>query len=361
MHSKGIAVTIGITVLLGSCLLPILGVYGDTSSQEPEPPAEAVKLIFIHHSCGTNWLKDSSGGLGVALRDSNYYVSDTNYGWGPDGIGDSTDIGHWWTWFVGPARDTYTSALYDESGQNTSYSRLPQDPGGENEIIMFKSCYPNSSISGTPDDAPTVGDNPLRGENCGSPYLTVANTKGIYNDLLPYFASRQDKLFVVITAPPLVDNRTTPARAVNARALNNWLVNDWLNDYPHDNVAVFDFYNALTSNGGNAQTNDLGAATGNHHRWWNGAVQHVQSLDSDTAAYGSSSNDSHPSAAGNQKASAEFVPLLNCYYHLWKTGEEAATPTVTSTPSTPMPTTTPTPTAIPTQTERLLLPLILKG
>ena len=317
-----------------------------------------MKLISIHHSCGQNWLKDSNGGLGIALRDNNYYVSDTNYDWGPDGIGISTDIGHWWTWFVGSARDTYTSALYAENGQNSSYSRLMQDPGGENEIIMFKSCYPNSSISGNPDDEPTVGDNPLRGEHCGSPYHTVANTKGIYNDLLPYFASRQDKLFVIITAPPLVDSRTTPARATNARALNNWLVNDWLTDYSHDNVAVFDFYSVLTSNGGNAQTNDLGAETGNHHRWWNGAIQHVQSLDNNMAAYGSSDSNSHPSAAGNQKASAEFVPSLNYYYHLWKTGQEATTPTVTSTPSTPMPTTTPT--AIPTQAERLLLPLILK-
>jgi hypothetical protein len=39
--------------------------------------------------------------LGIALRDNNYFVSDTNYGWGPadqdEGygtIGDHTDIPH---------------------------------------------------------------------------------------------------------------------------------------------------------------------------------------------------------------------------------------------------------------------------
>jgi len=33
----------------------------------------------------------------------------------------------------------------------------------------------------------------------------VSNAKAAYNSLLPYFATRQDKLFVVITAPPLAD------------------------------------------------------------------------------------------------------------------------------------------------------------
>ena len=61
-------------------------------ADDPSPPTAPVKLIFIHHSCGENWLADCDGGLGMALRDNNYFVSDTNYGWGPDGIGDSTDI-----------------------------------------------------------------------------------------------------------------------------------------------------------------------------------------------------------------------------------------------------------------------------
>ena len=51
--------------------------------QNPNPPSSPVRLIFIHHSTGQNWLADGNGGLGLALRDSNYFVSDTNYGWGP--------------------------------------------------------------------------------------------------------------------------------------------------------------------------------------------------------------------------------------------------------------------------------------
>jgi hypothetical protein len=51
-----------------------------------------MRLIFIHHSTGENWLRDDYGELGKALSENNYFVSDTNYGWGPEGIGDRTDI-----------------------------------------------------------------------------------------------------------------------------------------------------------------------------------------------------------------------------------------------------------------------------
>ena len=111
------------------------------------PPAAPVKLVFIHHSTGEAWLADEHGRLGMALRDNNYFVSDTNYGWGPEAIGDSTDIGHWWSWFRGPGAPSYLTALYAESGQHCGYSRLEDDPGGANQIVLFKSCFPNSPQS----------------------------------------------------------------------------------------------------------------------------------------------------------------------------------------------------------------------
>ena len=211
------------------------------SSLDPTSPTVPVRLIFIHHSTGENWLADDDGGLGIALRDNNYFVSDTYYGWGPPDqdegsgtIGDHTDIGHWYNWFNGPNSSTYLAALYAESDQHSSYSRLPDDlnPGGENEIIMFKSCFPNSHLGGSPTDSPTTGDNPLRGQDSSSEYHTVGNAKGIYKDLLTYFATRQDKLFIVIAAPPLMEGETNATEAANARAFNNWLVNDWLRAIP---------------------------------------------------------------------------------------------------------------------------------
>ena len=196
---------------------------------DPNPPAEVVKLIFIHHSTGENWLNDNDGGLARALQENNYFVSDTNYGWGPDGIGDSTDIPNWLIWFRGEESPRYTQALYTENSQNAPYTRFLDDPGGENQIIMFKSCFPNSELGGQPNDPSGTYEE-----------MTVAGAKYVYSELLNYFRTRPDKLFVVIAAPPVSDS----SFAENARAFNLWLVNDWLqeNNYALNNVAVFDFY-----------------------------------------------------------------------------------------------------------------------
>jgi hypothetical protein len=302
---------VGLSLLLVNLPIPA------SAADNPNPPAQPVRLIFIHHSTGQNWLDDDNGGLGVALRDNQYFVSDTNYGWGPDSIGDRTDIGNWWEWFRGPNATPYTAALYAESGQNCSYSRLETnpDPSGENQIVLFKSCFPNSALQGNVSDPiPSIESNPLKGESCGSDAHTVSNAKGIYLDLLPYFSQHPEKLFIVVAAPPLSDTNC----AANARAFNQWLVNDWLDGYSQKNVFVFDFYNVLTTNGGSATTNDLGRETGNHHRWWNGAVQHKSDGAKNTLAYPSSGGDDHPSRAGNRKATAEFIQLLNVAYHRWK-------------------------------------------
>jgi hypothetical protein len=98
-------------------------------------------------------------------------------------------------------------------------------------------------------------------------------------------------------------------------------VNEWLTNYTVGNVFVFDFYNVLTSNGGNANTNDVALESGNHHRCWNGVVQHKTDGDDDaspnTLEY--PTEDDHPSIAGNQKATAEFVGLLNNAYNSHQT------------------------------------------
>jgi uncharacterized repeat protein (TIGR01451 family) len=289
-------------------------------ADDPTAPTQPVKLVFVHHSTGEAWLADGDGELGKALRDNNYFVSDTNYGWGPvdqdqgsGTIGDHTDIPHWYSWFTGPHRDTYLAALYAESGQHpiaSTYSRLATDPGGPNTIILFKSCFlANSELSGNPDDPPA----PSADNHSG---YTVAEAKRIYLDLLPYFAAHQEKLFVVITSPPMRQADTTPDKAANARAFSNWLVTDWLTGYAYDNVAVFDYYTVLTTNGGSADTNDLGATTGNHHRYRNNAIEHTIDQGTNYAAYGS--YDSHPTSAGHRKAVGEFVPLLNIFYHKWQ-------------------------------------------
>ena len=287
-----------LTVLLLaiSFLLPGNAVSAQ-QTDNPNPPDHVVKLIFIHHSTGENWLRDDYGGLGQVLADNNYFVSDTNYGWGPDSIGDRTDIPNWTEWFSSDQTPVYMNAVFTERGQNSSFTRLPDNPSGENQIIMFKSCFPNSALEGSPDDPPSADG-----------WLTVGHAKYVYNEILRYFATRPDKLFIVITAPPLSD----PTYAENVRAFNQWLVNDWLdeNTYTLPNVAVFDFYNLLTGHDA-------------HHRYNDGSIEHTYG-SSNTLAYPSS--DDHPSVAGSRKATEEFIPLLNIFYHRWANGQTSQPP-----------------------------------
>ena len=277
-----------LTISWGFCA--VLTPKAQAQIDDSSAPPNTVKLIFIHHSCGQNWLADEHGKLGLALEQNNYFVSDTYYGWGPDSIGDRTDILNWTEWFRGPNSERYLTALYNESGQTSYFSRGLPDPGGENEIILFKSCYPNSNLKGRPNDSAKPGSD-----------LTVSNAKFIYNDLLNYFITRPDKLFVVITAPPVLD----PQYADNARAFNTWLVQDWLaeNNYPLNNVAVFDFYNVLTH-------------PDNHHQFTGQEIEYVTSHGNNTLFF-DSNGDNHPNPIGNQKATSEFVPLLNVFYNRW--------------------------------------------
>jgi hypothetical protein len=280
-------------------------------NDDPSAPKQRVKLIFVHHSCGENWLSDGHGKLAEALGRNNYFVSDTNYGWGPNSIGDRTDITNWPEWFTGPQSGRIMEALRRESGRLSEYARNASDPGGENRIILFKSCFPNSNLEGSPNDAPRRGHG-----------LTVANAKAIYKELLTYFQTQPNTLFVALTAPPVQD----PTHAANARAFNNWLVRNWLADYRGSNVAVFDFYNVLT-----------GAE--NHHRFHDGAIQHVTNRGRNTLHYPTNGDD-HPSPAGNRKATRELVPLLNVYYHRWQKATPSASaprPTAESESRAPVP------------------------
>ena len=176
-------------------------------------------------------------------------------------------------------------SVYNSNSHPSYTNRIP-DPGGENEIVMFKSCYPNSYVGESIDDE-----------------------MAIYDSLLDYFKEHPEKMFILITPPPMIqidNNQLT-------RQLTNYLSdreNGWLKDYPLNNVFVFDFYNVLTD-------------PNNHHYVKDGAIQHIVSSNPVDPAhpnelYYDSDGDNHPNAEGNMKATEEFIPLLNAYYHMWK-------------------------------------------
>ncbi len=121
-------------------------------------------LVFIHHSCGNNWLHHS---LLDALLAKSYIDEYNNIYYGtdiapdagrPDSLGstpgDHTDMNHWIKWF-----NDYLQGVKNHDCAT-----------GINKIIMFKSCYPNSNIV---SDGTEPGD-PFSGTK------TIANYKAVY-------------------------------------------------------------------------------------------------------------------------------------------------------------------------------------
>lgn len=226
---------------------------------------DIINLIFIHHSVGENWL---NAGLNEMLNENSIHVADTYYGWGE--IGDRTDTTDWPDWFDNDIMPT----VYSEMGNMTGYNTI-EPAMGENTIIMFKSCYPNSNVGSSIEDE-----------------------KRIYLSLLDYFSIHPDKMFVLITPPPM----QRISNAQKTRELTNWLVSSagWRKDYTENNLCIFDFYNVLT-------------AANNHHMLVDGQEQHIVDSSSNTLHYDSGGDD-HPNDAGSYKAAEEFVPLLMLWY-----------------------------------------------
>ncbi len=264
----------------------------DLSSFSNEKPIIALNLLFIHHSCGATLFADpgeksgeyclydthpNGGGLRNLLKRNNYNVHEATYG---SKLGENTDINHWHVKF----RDQMNLALK---------AKLQDDllEGDEiNQIIVFKSCYPNNTIiaDGSPPGDPD------------SPERTLWNCKAAYSSLLPIFKKYPDTLFVAVTAPPTVKpwmnkykekifnflGKGPEKIGVRARIFNNWLADSnsgWLTGYDLKNVVVFDYYDILTGGG-----------------------------KSNWAQYPTrDGKNSHPSSAGNFIAAGEFIDFIN--------------------------------------------------
>lgn len=322
-----------------------------TKEKESSRYGSPSKLIFIHHSVGGHWLEHGNGDLVRELNRNNFYVNDITYGWEPPeltdsafkrakrkalgvlkqdysgayGIGDRTDIGQMYDWFAGPDTAMVMRAVYRENNETDRFGGhandrklVPFEPDDENEIVMFKSCYPNTLFRGNPGDAANDTPDPPRNYTADSDQHTIANAKRTFNEVLKYFKSRPDKFFVVVTPPP---RNELPENGMIARGFANWLYNDWLkeNNYPYNNVMVFDLYNVFTS-AREGHRSDAGEEAGNHHRMWKRKEQHVVAVAHHTLAYPRKAGDNHPSSAGLRKATEEFVPLLVEKHRIWKQG-----------------------------------------
>lgn len=278
---------------------PRSSLSGNFRGYPDAPPERALRLLFIHHSVGGQLLADpgpldpheklsihrshpNGGGLRSLLENDGYIVHEAAYG---SVIGENTDLFDWLPKFRDHMSRVLANALQDQALAAVT-----------NDVILFKSCYPNSAFRehrGEPADP-------------AGRRLTLSNAKATFAALRDEFARHPDVLFVYLTTPPLLprqvsrplwkhlarmilgrppsDREQSEAAAI-ARTFNNWLKSPtgWLDGYSHRNVVVFDYFDVLTGDG---RSDFLEFPAGN-------------------------GTDDHPSTRGQQIAASRLAPFIN--------------------------------------------------
>lgn len=251
--------------------IPLVGQVAAGATRTPDPQSRvptalpkqngrtngsAKTIIFLHHSSGANLIEQG----GVRQRFSQLGYEFFDHGYNGDGLvlADGTWTGE--NWDV-PDDNTDPSGLATIFGQplhsppDNTFSHLMGF-----DVIIFKSCFPNSNIG---------SDEQLE------------EMKGYYLSMRTRMDQFPEKLFVVVTQPPQVPMNTDAAEARRARALASWLASDeFLGG--HNNVVTFDFFGLLAD----PATNML------------------------RAAYTSDPTDAHPNELANETIGPQFVDFV---------------------------------------------------
>jgi len=219
------------------------------------------RLVFIHHSVGNNWLLE--GELWANLVTLGIGVQSASRG---TEVGQDTDMNHWLAKFENQSDDIIHFDAHAPGHRSDAY---------ENDIIMFKSCYPNSNIV---SEGAEIGDP-------HSPEKTISNYRATFYGLQKVFARYPEKIFIYVTAPPLVPSRTTTENADRARTFNDWVKAEFVAGYRSetglDNMFVFDLFDVLVDSSGVLKNE-----------------------------YRRTERDSHPNARGSLAATDAFLEFL---------------------------------------------------
>ncbi len=180
---------------------------------------ELTNVIFLHHSTGRNLIE--AGQVRERFAQAGYDFWDHDYNWiglrRPDGS--STGYS-----YLVPDDNTDPDGLARIFSQRVH--KLPVNTLSgllQHEVIVFKSCFPVSNIA---------SDDQL--EQYKTYYLTIRDQMDRH----------RDRVFVIVTPPPLNPAETNAQNAARARAFATWLKSD---EYlaGHPNVFTFDLFDQL--------------------------------------------------------------------------------------------------------------------
>ena len=232
------------------------------------------RMVFLHHSVGKGLLND--GGLRDQLLDMGILVKSATYG---DSLGEDTDMNHW----AGKFNEKIDEIFHFRNHPNQYY-----EDGTSNDIIMFKSCFPNSDIV-------------AEGEGFGDPNAaerTIANYIATFESLKDEMKKYPDKLFIYLTAPPRHPEATNAEYAARARKFNDWLLKVFQPEYAKEtglnNFHVFDLFGVLSDD--------------------NNFLKKEYLRDRP--------QDSHPNEAGSKTAVSAFVKFFRPIWIEWQNRQE---------------------------------------
>jgi hypothetical protein len=186
---------------------------------EVEREGNFTNVIFLHHSVGRHLINQSQ--VRQHLTAAGFQFWDHDYNWVGLIYPDGTRTGYS---YVIPDDNTDPDGLASLFAQPVY--RLPINAFSglmQHEVIVFKSCFPASNIT---DDEQL--------EQYKTWYLGMRDVMDRY----------PDRIFIVVTTPPLNPATTDAETAACARAFADWLKSD---EFPadHPNIFTFDFFDRL--------------------------------------------------------------------------------------------------------------------
>lgn len=222
---------------------------------------EYTNVIFLHHSVGNNLI--NQGNLRQLFQQQSIDFWDQGYLY--DGLRDpSGQVTGFW--YPVPGDNTDPDGLARVFAQQPRALPVNALSGLlQHEVIIFKSCYPNSNISSMEH---------------------LQSLQQLYTGMRASMAQHPEKIFVLLTSPPLNPAETTAENARYARQMAEWLLSE---DFRggQENLFVFDFYSLLAEN--DPSSADYGMLRAPYR---DGA-------------------DSHPNAAANQAIAPQLVDFVS--------------------------------------------------
>ena len=203
----------------GRATLDLISAVTRRSAVTQSSTGDYRNIVFLHHSVGSNLIEQ--GGVRELFTAAGYQFWDQGYNWQQlrDPNGRTTGYA-----YTVPDDNTDPDGLARVFSQ-PAYGLPLNTLSGllQHEVIVYKSCFPASQI-GTDDD--------------------LEKSKAYYQQMLTTIDQHPDKLFILLTQPPLIPRETNPPQAARARALANWIMSDEFKQ-GRANLVTYDLFDQL--------------------------------------------------------------------------------------------------------------------